>query len=99
MKISIDDWRDGMSWEDIINEFDGIDRAIESDNKKWKDPKFINQKMQGMNKGKLRHEVDSEWNECSLHEIKHRGCAGMCPICMLRTYFQEKQSIGDGSLK
>ena len=36
-----------------------------------------------------------EWNECSKHEIKHRGVAGGCPLCLLRTFFEEKQRIGE----
>jgi hypothetical protein len=34
-----------------------------------------------------------EWNECSFHHIKHRGVAGGCPICLLKTYLLEKQGI------
>ena len=88
-------WKKGLSWKEIIGELDSTDNSIEQHNKDWKDPKFRNHKMAGMSKGKLRHEVCDEWNECSFHEIKHRGVAGGCPLCMLRTMFEEKQTIGE----
>jgi len=87
-------WKDGLSWKDINAELDGIDDRIDRDNKQWKDPKFRNQPMQGQDKGKLRHEVDPEWKECSKHEIKYRGIYGGCSICMLRVLFEEKQRLG-----
>lgn len=34
-----------------------------------------------------------EWNECSFHHIKHHGVPGGCPICMLKTFLEEKQSL------
>lgn len=85
----------GLTWEEIMFELDTTDATVENDNKKWADPKFRNQVMSGTNKGKLRHECDDEWKECSKHQIKHRGVAGGCPLCLLRTFFEEKQRIGE----
>ena len=36
-----------------------------------------------------------EYFECSKHEIKYRAVPGDCPLCMLRTFFEEKERIGD----
>jgi len=33
------------------------------------------------------------WQECDYHHIKHHGVPGGCPLCMLRTYLEEKQRI------
>ena len=86
----------GLTWEQIHFELDGIDERVERDNKQWKDPKFRNQVMKGYSsKGKLRHECEDEFKECSYHEIKYRGTSGGCPLCMLRTFFEEKERIGD----
>lgn len=88
-------YEEGLTWQEIMSELDGIDDMVEKDNEEWADPKFRNQVMSGTNKGKLRHECVDEWHECSEHQIKHRGAAGGCPLCLLRTFFEEKQRIGE----
>ncbi len=87
-------WKSGMPWKGIHSDLDSIDEWLDRENKNWKDPKFRNQPMRGTNEGKLRHEVESEWNECDVHEIKSRMAPGGCPLCMLRAYMEEKERIG-----
>ena len=87
--------KDGLTWNEIMSELDREDESIERNNENWKDPKFRNQVMKGMNEGKLRHECVDEWNECSKHQIKHRGVPGRCPLCFLRAIFEEHQRLGE----
>jgi hypothetical protein len=65
-------YENGLTWEQIHFELDGIDDYVESHNKEH-----------------------DEYFECSKHEIKHRGVPGACPLCLLRTFFEEKERIGD----
>ena len=71
-------YENGLTWQEIMAELDGIDDIVEKN-------LFI--KRLGLAK--------DEWNECSKHQIKHHGVAGGCPLCLLRTFFEEKQRIGD----
>jgi len=90
------EWEKGLTWEEIKNEIHHIDEINEKNNKKWKDPKFVNQIMKGpSNEGKLRKDVEEEWSQCSFHEIKHRWGLGGCPICYLKTCLEEKRRIGE----
>ncbi len=75
------DWKVGLSWTEIQFELDTNDESVASDNKNYADS--------------VKKELQEEWAECSFHHIKHHGVAGDCPLCSLRTCFEEKQRIGE----
>ena len=68
----------GLTWQEIHYELDVIDEKIERDN----------QHCRTVELGK------DMFFECDKHEIKYRGCAGGCPLCLLRTFFEEKERMG-----
>jgi hypothetical protein len=64
-------YQEGLTWEQIHAELDGIDEMVD-----------------------VPIKPNQEFQTCSLHKIKHRGVAGACPLCMLRTFFEEKERMG-----
>lgn len=87
------EWKKGLTWEQIQFELETNDNHIKSNNKNY--IKHKDQILVGIHVGKKRSEVEEEFYECPKHEIKYRGCTGDCPLCFLRTCFEEKQRIGE----